>query len=268
VDRTQFPWRPLGALLVAEGLVAATELELALAEQRRTGRLLGEILVDRGYVSAPALARALTKQHGVQLAPSAAPDPKPVSESTRAEPAPSAPTQAPTWRPLGTLLVEKGFVSAARLSAALAEQREHPGRRLGEILVAGGHLSGRGLAIALADQHGVAVESDDFAPETETVVAARAPEAPTYRVWDVAYEPVRERRSVVYETANFLEAADFACEFVDRERPNAVEIERSDGASSETVWTYSEARAAAAEAQRTTLAETFGFDPTRWDARL
>ena len=38
-----FPWRQLGALLADEGLLTPTELELALDEQRRTGRLLGQI---------------------------------------------------------------------------------------------------------------------------------------------------------------------------------------------------------------------------------
>jgi len=44
-----FPWRQLGTLLADEGLLTETELELALDEQRRTGRLLGQIVVDRGY---------------------------------------------------------------------------------------------------------------------------------------------------------------------------------------------------------------------------
>jgi len=57
MDSAQFPWRPLGALLVEKGLLTGAELEQALAEQRRTGRVLGEILVGSGYVSGLALAR-------------------------------------------------------------------------------------------------------------------------------------------------------------------------------------------------------------------
>src|SRR3954447_16541006 len=64
-----FPWRQLGALLAEEGLLTETELELALDEQRRTGRLLGQIVVDRGYVSGFSLARVLSAQHGVDLQP-------------------------------------------------------------------------------------------------------------------------------------------------------------------------------------------------------
>ncbi len=48
-------------------MVTRDELELALAEQGDTGRLLGAILVQRGYVSGPALAVALAEQYGVEL---------------------------------------------------------------------------------------------------------------------------------------------------------------------------------------------------------
>jgi hypothetical protein len=47
----QFPWRQLGELLVAEGLLTEDELEQALAEQAKTGRLLGQILVSNSYLS-------------------------------------------------------------------------------------------------------------------------------------------------------------------------------------------------------------------------
>ena len=47
MDQADFPWRPLGLLLVDKGLMTSNELELALAEQRRTGRLLGQILVGK-----------------------------------------------------------------------------------------------------------------------------------------------------------------------------------------------------------------------------
>ena len=47
--------------------------------------------------------------------------------------------------------------------------------------------------------------------------------------------------------------------------PDGVEIQRSDGTTSETVWTYSDSRAAATARSRKSLTETFGFDPTVWD---
>src|SRR5437660_7182360 len=104
-----FPWRQLGALLADEGLLTPTELELALDEQRRTGRLLGQIVVDNGYVSAFSLARVLSAQHGVELL-----RPYERAPSPRLAEAPaSAPATEIAWRPLGKLLVEKGFVSEA-----------------------------------------------------------------------------------------------------------------------------------------------------------
>lgn len=60
--------RPLGELLVENGLVTKEELEHALVVQKETGRMLGAILVERGYISGPALAIALAKQCGVELA--------------------------------------------------------------------------------------------------------------------------------------------------------------------------------------------------------
>jgi len=114
-----FPWRQLGEILVREGLLTASELEQALREQRRTGRLLGQILVQHGYVSSFALARALTAQHGVEL-----------RETRRVKPAPGAPLPgAPeSWQPLGKLLVEDGFLTGADLERALAEQERRPDR--------------------------------------------------------------------------------------------------------------------------------------------
>ncbi len=52
---------------MAKGLVAREELELALEEQARSGRLLGSILVERGCVSEATLAVALAEQFGIEL---------------------------------------------------------------------------------------------------------------------------------------------------------------------------------------------------------
>src|SRR5437764_10103326 len=103
-----FPWRQLGALLADEGLLTPTELELALDEQRRTGRLLGQIVVDRGYVSGFSLARVLSAQHGVELREPAEPEPEPHLVEAPA-----------TWRPLGRLLVERGLITQTQLAEAL-----------------------------------------------------------------------------------------------------------------------------------------------------
>jgi hypothetical protein len=55
---------PLGALLVTRGHLTEEQLELALTEQKATGRPLGEIVVARGFAPAPTVAQALATQHG------------------------------------------------------------------------------------------------------------------------------------------------------------------------------------------------------------
>jgi hypothetical protein len=263
MDQSQFPWRPLGTLLVEEGLMSAAKVEQALGEQRRTGRLLGQIVVQRGYVSGATLARALARQHSVELRPASGvvpPAPHPRREPERMQPVDSR----YTWRPLGRLLVENGFVTAGALQEALRIQGEEPDRRLGEILVERGAISGRGLALALAEQHGVNVERNQLDGDVEVLITTSTQDEPRYQVWDVAYDPAYEPRSVLFETTSFLEAADFACELVDRAEPEALEIQRRGSGASETVWTYSQQRAAAVAASRTSATDRFGFDAARW----
>jgi hypothetical protein len=55
---------PLGELLVQRGVLTREQLELALVEQRETGRPLGEIIVTRGLAPGPIVAQALATQHG------------------------------------------------------------------------------------------------------------------------------------------------------------------------------------------------------------
>src|SRR5438093_9224812 len=190
-----FPWRQLGELLVAEELLTEDELELALGEQARSGRLLGQILVSNGYLSAFSLARVLSQQHGVDL------------HSTRVEvaPDPTAPPETPAaaWRPLGRLLVELEFLTETQLERALAVQREEHGR-LGEILVSRGLLSGAELAQALAEQHGVELEPQNEA-DLHTVVRPSTANERVYKVYEVSCEPGYQRRTALYENANFLE---------------------------------------------------------------
>lgn len=249
----QFPWRQLGELLVAEELLTEGELEQALAEQAKTGRLLGQIIVANGYLSAFSLARVLSEQHGVQLSP---------KEGAPASPSlvPSQPDQA--WRPLGKVLVDLELLTESQLDRALTAQREDGGR-LGEILVSRGLLSGGELAQALAEQHGVELGAQDAA-DLQTVVRPITPEEPVYKLFEVIFEPGYQRRTPLFESTNFLEAADYAFEFVDEHEPAALEIHRTAGAAQETVWNYSASRAAAVNAERKPLAETFGFDPTAW----
>lgn len=80
-------WLPLGELLVDRGLLSARQLELALVEQRRTGRRLGEVLVGLGFVSEQALAAMLLEQVGVSAQVAAVEEPEPEPEPEE-EPAP------------------------------------------------------------------------------------------------------------------------------------------------------------------------------------
>jgi hypothetical protein len=54
--------RPLGSLLVAQGVVSAEALEEALAEQKLSGARVGEILIARCYTSRAAIIDALAQQ--------------------------------------------------------------------------------------------------------------------------------------------------------------------------------------------------------------
>jgi hypothetical protein len=58
------------------------------------------------------------------------------------------------WKPLGSLLVEKGLVTQEELDIALVEH-ERTGRRLGEVLVDLGVVSGSGVTKVLLEQLGV-----------------------------------------------------------------------------------------------------------------
>jgi hypothetical protein len=250
MDRADFPWQPLGRILVDDELLTPTELERALADQRETGRLLGEILVEQGSMTGAMLAQVLARQHGVELEQS----------DLEQEPVFAASPTTKKWRPLGTVLVDSGLVAELDLQDALEEKRKHQDRRLGEILIRRGHLTPAGLASALAEQHGLSLEEQ--LPEDGTPATATA--TTTYRVCLVGYKAKQEQRTVIYESPNLLDAADFACEYVDREEPVAVEIDRLDAKGSETVWTYSRDRAEAEAASSKRLVETFGFDPTLW----
>jgi hypothetical protein len=67
VEAARIAWRPLGRLLVEQGLLTDDELERALAVQQATGRRLGETIVELRFVSGPDLASALATQYGIEL---------------------------------------------------------------------------------------------------------------------------------------------------------------------------------------------------------
>ena len=67
MEAARIPWRPLGRLLVEQGLLSEEELERALEQQAATGRRLGETLVELEFVSHLSLSRALAEQYGIEL---------------------------------------------------------------------------------------------------------------------------------------------------------------------------------------------------------
>ena len=67
MEAAHITWRPLGRLLVEQGLLTGEELEQALAKQHETGERLGETIVKCGFVSGPELASALAAQYGIEL---------------------------------------------------------------------------------------------------------------------------------------------------------------------------------------------------------
>ncbi|TAH36340.1 MAG: type II/IV secretion system protein [Planctomycetota bacterium] len=70
--------RPLGKILVDMGVLRQSQLQAALAEQRRAGGRIGALLVERGAVAPADLSRALALQKGLGWVPAAElkPDPE------------------------------------------------------------------------------------------------------------------------------------------------------------------------------------------------
>jgi type IV pilus assembly protein PilB len=61
------PTARLGDILVRQGVLAASRLEAALAEQRARGSRLGQVLVEGGYCTEEQIAQALTSQFRLEF---------------------------------------------------------------------------------------------------------------------------------------------------------------------------------------------------------
>lgn len=59
----QTKFKPLGQRLLESGLVSQLQLDLALREQKRQGRMLGEVLVDLGFVNPEVLTGTLASEN-------------------------------------------------------------------------------------------------------------------------------------------------------------------------------------------------------------
>src|SRR6476659_426628 len=145
------PSRLIGALFVERGLVSESQIRVALEIQRETGQQLGQVLVERFGVSRRELASVVAEQWA-KLGGSAGPE------------------DTASWRRLGEIFVERGFVSQGELDQALMRQRQ-TGERLGEALVAQGVISKFELAGALAEQLAALGEPDAEQSTPERVEA-------------------------------------------------------------------------------------------------
>ena len=145
--------RLIGTLFVERGLVSESQIRVALEIQRETGEQLGKILVDRFGVSRKELASVVSEQWA-ELGQSGSPEADARSNDS--------------WKRLGEIFVQRGFVTPEQLDEALQRQRE-TGERVGEALVAQGAISKFELAGALAEQMS-ALEADAAAADAATVV--------------------------------------------------------------------------------------------------
>lgn len=62
MDKHKFPKKPVGEILVEEGLLDARDLKEGLEIQKKEGGLIGAILVKKGCLSEEGLIAALSKQ--------------------------------------------------------------------------------------------------------------------------------------------------------------------------------------------------------------
>jgi hypothetical protein len=219
----EYPWRPLGELLVKRGLIDEYHLEALLLEQRMTGQLFGEMLVAKRVVSPLDMAVVIAEQHGLHLEP-----------EKRPAPAPSAPEAAANggsakWRPLGRILVDKELLTESGLQRVLLAQRRRGGL-LGQLLLERGYVTPEQLASGLAEQHGVHVPADALAAAAEPPVE------------DVVYEvraPQQDAgEDALHVSPSFLDASDFAFEFLYDVDPDALEIVEVKGDRRRIAWSY------------------------------
>jgi hypothetical protein len=152
--------RLIGTLFVERGLLSESQIRVALEIQRETGQQLGQILVERFGVSRQELAAVVAEQW---------------ADMGRSMQSATDAASNESWRRLGDIFVERGFVTPEQLEQALERQRE-TGERVGEALVAQGSISKFELAGALAEQMSVLGEPATSAAEaSEATVVELAP---------------------------------------------------------------------------------------------
>jgi hypothetical protein len=235
----------LGRLLVERGVITEEQLQTALRIQRDSGGLLGEILTQRGWVTPLSIAAAVAKQKAEEPAPAE-------QDRTRG--------RGESWKPLGTLLVQKGFISEVELKQALALQRDGGGF-LGEILVDNGWLTASDLVLALAAQLGLDFDVKRAVTERDEAVILPADRDPAH--FDV-FEQVGGEEQLIKTAGTFMEATDFVFDEVLWQRePGNLQIVRVDGGRREVVWSFRPGEAATHS--REDMLSVFGYAVGQWE---
>ena len=203
----EYPWRPLGELLVERGALDQYELDHWLKQQRLSGMLLGELLVIHRVVSPMDVAAALAVQRGAENVASGI-------ENGRN-------------KQLGRILVERDLLTESGLQRVLLEQ-QRTGVTLGEVLVRRGYVSQEQIDELLAEQRGADPPQEVLPAETQPALD------------DVAYE-VRvpgNGGGALHVSASFLDASDFAFDMLYDSNPDALEIVEVKGEQRKIAWSY------------------------------
>jgi hypothetical protein len=235
----------LGRLLLERGVITQDQLDVALRVQRERGGMLGEILTARGWVTPLLIAAAVAKQKAGD-APTGA------GNGDGSE-------RAAGWQPLGTLLVEKGFIADVQLKQALALQRDEGGF-LGEILVDNGWLAASDLVLALAAQLGLDFDAKRATPADASLLL---PSDRTDAHFEVL-EDVGGDVEVLKKSETFMEATDFVFDEVLWQRePGDLQIVRVDNGRREDVWSFRPGEAPAKS--NDDLMSVFGYAVGKWE---
>jgi hypothetical protein len=168
--------RMIGTVFVQRGLLSESQIRVALEIQRETGQQLGQILVERFGVSRQELASVVAEQW---------------ADMGRSMPSATDAEANESWRRLGDIFVERGFVTPQQLEQALERQRE-TGERVGEVLVAQGSISKFELAGALAEQMSVLAELEPSASEAPEAAVVELPTRFEEPVAGAEHEPEPE----------------------------------------------------------------------------
>jgi hypothetical protein len=208
--------------------------------------MLGQILISRGWVTPLSIAAAVARQNAE-------------SASSNGDGS-SRPGRSSGWRPLGSLLVEKGFITDVQLKQALAVQREKGGF-LGEILVDRGWLAASDLVLALAAQLGLDVDVKRAAQvnDESAILPAEGPEA-----YFEVLESAGGDDQLLKSTVTFMEATDYVFDEVLWQRePGDLQIVRVDGGRREVAWSFRPGDAASHTGDD--MLSVFGYAVGQWE---